>query len=255
MSAATVSQNLARRKGTAIQFLLATAAVKLLQGVLWARNSSGYITNASDATGLKVVGMGAEEVDNSGGSNGDLDCTAELGIFCLVNSATNAVTRAHIGLPCYVEDNQTVASTGGSYGIVAGVVVDVDDDGVWVNVGVAPLEGIGRKRPVLVDADGATLTPALSGGVISNAGAAGAAVFALPPAVVGLDYTFVVEAAQELRIDPNGTETIALPSSGVQGAAGKYLTADAVGEKVHLVCLTAGTWDVEHYSGTWTAEA
>jgi hypothetical protein len=64
----------------------------------------------------------------------------------------------------------------------------------------------------------------------------------------------VVEAAQELRLDPSGTQTIALPSSGVQGAAGKYLTADAVGEKVDLICITTGTWDVVSYSGTWTAE-
>lgn len=110
------------------------------------------------------------------------------------------------------------------------------------------------NRPVLVDADGATLTAAYNGGVISNAGASGAATFVLPAAKVGMEFTFIVEAAQELRIDPSGTETIALPSTGVQGAAGKYLTADAVAEKVKLVCLTEGTWDVEHYSGTWTAE-
>jgi hypothetical protein len=65
----------------------------------------------------------------------------------------------------------------------------------------------------------------------------------------------VVRAAQELRLDPNGTETIALPSSGVQGAAGKYLTADAVGENVELICLTTGTWDAVGHTGTWTAQA
>ena len=32
------------------------------------------------------------------------------GIFLLTNSGTNALTRAHIGQPCFVEDNQTVAS-------------------------------------------------------------------------------------------------------------------------------------------------
>jgi hypothetical protein len=106
----------------------------------------------------------------------------------------------------------------------------------------------------VVDNNGATLSAAQTGAVISNLGASGAAVFALPAAVAGMNYTFIVEAAQELRIDPNGTETIALPSNGVQGAAGKYLTADAVGENVMLVCATAGTWDVLNYTGTWTAE-
>lgn len=107
---------------------------------------------------------------------------------------------------------------------------------------------------VIVDADGATLTAAQSGAIISNKAAVGAAPFLLPAALPGMEFTAIVEAAQELRLDPNGTETIALPSSGVQQAAGKYITADALGEKVKLVCLTAGTWSVVHYSGTWTAE-
>jgi hypothetical protein len=61
-------------------------------------------------------------------------------------------------------------------------------------------------------------------------------VFALPAAVVGLNIAFASGATQELRIDPNGTETIALPSTGVQGAAGKYLVADAErGDGLHRV--------------------
>jgi hypothetical protein len=90
---------------------------------------------------------------------------------------------------------------------------------------------------------------------VSNAGASGAVTFALPAALAGMQVTAVVEAAQELRLDPDGTETIALPSSGVQGAAGKYLTANAVGENVSLVCLTDGTWEASNFTGTWTAEA
>jgi hypothetical protein len=88
----------------------------------------------------------------------------------------------------------------------------------------------------------------------STVGAGGAVVFALPAATVGLHYYFRVGAAQELRIDPNGVETISLPSDGIPGAAGKYLTANAIGETVHLVCAVAGTWSVFGFTGTWTAE-
>lgn len=93
-----------------------------------------------------------------------------------------------------------------------------------------------------------------NGKIFTNAGASGAITFALPAATVGQRYTFVVGAAQELRIDPNGTETIALPSTGAQSAAGKYITADAVGECVEVVCVVAGDWNVLGYVGTWAAE-
>lgn len=136
MSAATVSQVLERRAGKTIQFTAGAAAVKLLAGVLQARNAAGYITNASDATGLKVVGIGAQEVDNSAGAAGDLDCEVETGIFKLENSVGSPVTDAYIGLACFVEDNQTVSISGGTHSVVAGRVVKVDSDGVWVDVGM-----------------------------------------------------------------------------------------------------------------------
>lgn len=115
---------------------------------------------------------------------------------------------------------------------------------------------LGLRRVVTADADGmAGINEAYSGGVFTNEGAAAAAVFALGPAVVGVELTFRVMAAFALRIDPSGTETIALPSTGAQGAAGKYLEADAVGEWVRLVCVKTGQWQVQGYGGTWTAEA
>ena len=94
-----------------------------------------------------------------------------------------------------------------------------------------------------------------NGKLFTTTGATGAVTFALPPATVGQRYSFAVGAVQELRIDPNGTETIALPSTGAQSAEGKYITADAVGEYVDIVCVVAGDWNVTSYIGTWTAEA
>lgn len=87
----------------------------------------------------------------------------------------------------------------------------------------------------------------------NTVGAAGAVKFSLPAATVGQRYKFLVGAAQELQIDPNGTETISLPSSGVQQAAGAYIVADAAGEHCAIECVIAGKWQVTDYSGTWTA--
>lgn len=114
-----------------------------------------------------------------------------------------------------------------------------------------------RGRVSTVEAKTAdyTVLAAESGKTFTTVGAAGTVVFTLPPAVVGLQYRFRVGAAQALRLDPDGTETIALPSTGVQGAAGKYLGADADGETLAIECTKAGQWSVFGFTGTWTAES
>ena len=93
-----------------------------------------------------------------------------------------------------------------------------------------------------------------NGTLLTNTGAVGTITGVLPVSTVGLQYYFAVGAAQELRIDPDGSETISLPSTGVPGAVGKYLTANAIGESVHLVCTVTGNWTVYGFTGTWTAE-
>jgi hypothetical protein len=93
-----------------------------------------------------------------------------------------------------------------------------------------------------------------NGKTFTNEGAGAAITFALPAATVGQRYDFVVKAAFNLQIDPNGSETIALPT-GVQQAAGKYIGADAVGEFFRAVCVKAGEWTTVGSVGTWTAES
>lgn len=92
-----------------------------------------------------------------------------------------------------------------------------------------------------------------NGVTFTNEGATGAITFALPAATVGQWFVFVVKAAQELRIDPNGTQTIAL-DTGVQQAAGKYITANAIGERIGVECVKAGEWETFDPVGTWAAE-
>jgi hypothetical protein len=246
---------------TAAPGLPVKAAHKIYQGVMVAYDpllSQAQYADPAMPAEARVIGVNTgDTVDNLLGAKGDLKVSPEVGVFRLANDGN--VTAASLYRPVRVIDDHTVgvpAGTGADR--IAGILVGLEGTGYcWVlispaaNVAFQPLS---RARRVIVDADGATLTAGDSGAVISNAGASGAAVFALPAATVGLEFYFLLEAAQELRIDPNGTETIALPSTGAQGAAGKYLSADAVREHVHLICLTAGTWDVLDYSGTWTAE-
>lgn len=111
--------------------------------------------------------------------------------------------------------------------------------------------------PVLVSATGGTITreQALRHAYVSNAGATGTVTFTLPAAEPGLRVSALNEAnTRVLRLRPATGETVAVPSTGAQGAATKGIEADAVTESVELVCLTKGTWDAVNFQGTWTAE-
>lgn len=111
-----------------------------------------------------------------------------------------------------------------------------------------------KSGTVLAKTADYTVALADLGKVLTNTSASGAVTFALPAAVVGYEVFARVDAVQELRLDPNGSEQICLPSTGVPGAAGKYLVADALNETVHLRCRETGIWDAMTYAGTWTAE-
>ncbi len=119
---------------------------------------------------------------------------------------------------------------------------------------MSSVNGRGLRTVEAKTANYTVVTPNDNGKTFTNDGAAGAITFALPAATPGQWYRSVVKAAQALRIDPNGTETISLPT-GVQQAAGKYISADAVGERISVECVKAGVWETSEAVGTWTAEA
>jgi hypothetical protein len=183
-----------------------------------------------------------------------------IGIMLLGGPASQILVASGViavDAPVYTDAAGKVSATpaSGSYLVGTALTAAAGDGSEFECLTCFPMPV--TSPAITVSAVDATVSAlqANAGIIVSNAGAAAAATFALPAATVGMRVTAVVEAAQELRLDPNGVETIALPSSGVQGAAGKWLVADAVGENVQLVCLTAGTWDCINFTGTWTAQA
>lgn len=93
-----------------------------------------------------------------------------------------------------------------------------------------------------------------NGKTFTNTGASGTISIQLPAATVGQRYRFALGAAQQLRIEPSGSETISLPSTGVAESAGDYIVADAIGETCEIQCCVAGTWNVFGFTGTWTGQ-
>lgn len=87
--------------------------------------------------------------------------------------------------------------------------------------------------------------------VITNRGAAGQVIVQLPPAKVGMKFTFYVQATQFLAVDPNGTETVAL--TGAAQGAGSYVQNSVVGSVYDIVCVEDGKWVDLVTRGTWAA--
>lgn len=145
MAAATTSIDTPERSGAIFQGLDVKASTKLYAGTLAAINASGNVLSAADAASIKVLGRVepnpdgvSGDYDNSSGAAGDVKVTVKRGTFAFNNSGTNAITKAHIGGIAYVEDNQTVASAGGTNSIKAGIILGIDASGkVWINTALA----------------------------------------------------------------------------------------------------------------------
>ena len=96
-----------------------------------------------------------------------------------------------------------------------------------------------------------TLTESESGSIHTNLGATGTVTLTLPAsAEAGTKFTFAVQAAQQMRVDP-GAATIR-DNSGQ--TADKYKWADAIGECLVLVADENGDWVTVAKNGVWSEE-
>lgn len=84
------------------------------------------------AAGLRTVGIFTRYAKNAG-ADGSVSVSTRRGTFKFKNHGVNAVTAAHIGSDCYVEDDETVGSLVTAKS-VAGKVFQVEADGVWVTI-------------------------------------------------------------------------------------------------------------------------
>lgn len=107
---------------------------------------------AADAATYRAVGV-AQESATGGAADGDVTVQVNTGCWALKNSAgVDAITLADRGRNAYLVDDETVARTSAAQSrAIAGRIVDVDADGVWIDVGVP---GIGPRTiqlPFFID--------------------------------------------------------------------------------------------------------
>ncbi|EKN4004863.1 hypothetical protein ACX1HO_12365 [Yersinia enterocolitica] len=110
-------------------------ATEIFGGHIIGANAGGFAVMASAVATQTTLGVSDGYADNRAGANGDVDALVRRGkAWCFANFAGDAVTQADVGKDCYVADSQTVAKSNGATDErpVAGKVIIVDSDGVWV---------------------------------------------------------------------------------------------------------------------------
>lgn len=132
MAALTADRRTLERSGD-IRELGVRAGVTVFAGAMAAVDVDGWLVPAAAVAAHRVVGR-AEQRVAGGATHGAERCRVATGIFRYANSASgDLIARSDIGQPAYVVDDQTVAKTSATNTRpVAGVIYDVDADGVWV---------------------------------------------------------------------------------------------------------------------------
>ena len=102
-------------------------------GAIVVINSAGTAEAGTDAASKRVVGRCERTQDNTGVNyKAARTIRVKTGVFRWVNGGS--FTDANIGDLAYISDDQTVTTgASASQDIIAGTIVDVDSDGVWVN--------------------------------------------------------------------------------------------------------------------------
>ncbi|TKI08658.1 hypothetical protein [Martelella alba] len=112
------------------------AATMIYGGHMVAANASGLAVPAAATAALTVLGVSDEYADNTAGAAGATSVNVRRGkAWKFANLSSDAVSQASVGKPCYVSDSITVAATSDDDARpVAGTVIAVESDGVWVEI-------------------------------------------------------------------------------------------------------------------------
>jgi hypothetical protein len=182
------------------------------------------------------------------GSSGNTLADDKQNIYIYLDSSGSLVTNEYSAFPNMTTTAHVrlakVTTSGGD-------IDSITDCRAGHNI-VMPYEAGGLQKTIEAHTSNDTLTAAESGSVHTNLGATATVTLTLPAsAVAGTVFSFAVQAAQELRIDP-GTAAIRDDSGQT---ADKYKSASTIGACLSLVADANGDWATVAKNGTWTEEA
>jgi hypothetical protein len=187
------------------------------------------------------------ELVSYAGSSGNVLADDKPSIYMYLTVAGVLITNEYSGFPDMAATPHirlAVVTTSD------GDITSITDCRAGHNV-VLPYGAGGIREKIEGHTSNDTLGASESGSVHSNLGATGVVTLTLPSsASAGTVFTFAVQAAQELRVEP-GTKAIR-DSSGQ--APDKYKWANAIGACLKLVADSNSNWATIGKSGTWNEE-
>lgn len=157
---------------------------------------------------------------------------------------TNAYSFAIDGPP--VAGTNATITNAWAFGVLSGNVYfggNLVVGGTLLNQVAVTASTAGSGSPNLI-------TAAQSGTVWTNEGSTAVNYHTLPTAAVGLQYTFIVQDADGLRVTANTGDTIRL-GTAVTATAGN-IQSTQIGAAVVLVAINATVWMATSITGTWT---
>lgn len=133
MGALSAARNTKSRTLRRISRTVAAGSTVYQGGLVTLLAADGTAVPAGTANAGAAVGIALDTVVG----DGELTVEIEAGCFQFANSAAgDLIAAADTGATCYIVDDQTVAKTDNAGARkAAGVIGDVDANGVWVVVG------------------------------------------------------------------------------------------------------------------------
>lgn len=185
---------------------------------------------------------------NYAGSSGNTLADDKANIYIYLNSSGTLITNEYSGFP----DMATTPHIRLAQVCTSGGDIDsITDCRTGHNITI-PYAAGGIKKTIEAHTEDDTLTATESGSVHTNLGASATVTLTLPAsAPPGTVFSFAVQAAQQLHIDP-GTAAIRDDSGQT---ADKYKSANTIGASLTVISDSAGNWATIAKNGTWSEEA
>jgi len=224
---------------------------KLLHRLLLA-TKRGNDLRVFDEGGLDIGVKAGEfcvgtQVVNYAGSSGNLLADDKMAVYIYLDADGNLVTDEYTGFPDMAEAAHLRLA------VVTTANGDIDSivDRRGEHLFAVPYEAGGVAERIEAHVADDDLVQSESGSVHTNLGATGVVTLALPDgASEGTVFTFAVQEAQELRVDP-GAATIRDDSGQT---ADKHKACSSIGACLTVVADSNGDWVVTAKNGTWTEE-